>query len=102
MAIKFGRNPFVNWRFLCKTPDDVIEKNKIASEKLNYYLAGFNAALVSIGRTANEYTITNDKLKRLKRGSNVFVFRPKVQRNPGGGGTDLASAKVPRPQQPDP
>jgi hypothetical protein len=102
MAIKFGRNPFVKWRFVCKTPADIIEKNKIASEKLNYYLAGFNAALVSTGRTANNYTITNDQLKRLKRGSNVFVFRPKVQRDPGGGGTDVASAKVPAPKQPNP
>jgi hypothetical protein len=102
MALKFGHNPFVKWKFTCKTPAEVIEKNEIAREKLNYYLAGFNAALVSIGRTANKYTITNDKLKRSKKGSNVFVFRPKVQRNPGGGGTDLAKTKVPAPQQPNP
>jgi len=98
----FGRDPFVKWRFLCKTPADVIENNKIAREKLNYYLAGFNAALLSTGRKANKFTISNDKLQRSKKGSNVFLFRPKVQRNPGGGGTDLTSSKVPSPQQPNP
>ena len=102
MAIKFGRNPFVKWRFLCKTPAEVIEKNKLATEKLNYYLAGFNAALLSLRRTANKYTITNDKLKRSKRGSNVFVFRPKVERDPGGGGTGITPSTVPPPRQPNP
>ena len=99
---KFGHVPFVEWEFICKTPEEKRRNNKIAKEKLNYYLAGYNAALVSLKRKPLTFTFKHLSLKRKKAGSVKFLFRPEVFRNSTGGGTDLSTAKVPRPEQPNP
>jgi len=104
MAVKvqFGHVPFVEWEFTCKTPEEKRRNLKIAKEKLNYYLAGYNAALVSLKRKPITFTFKDLTLKRKKEGSVKFLFRPSVFRPPTGGGTDITTSKVPRPQQPNP
>jgi hypothetical protein len=101
--IQFGADAiFVSWRFRCNTPAEKKLKNRIAKQKLNYYLAGFNAGIVSLGLKQNDFVILNAGFKNKTKGSNVFFFEPKVFRKPKTGGVDLASAKVQKPSQPNP
>ena|SRR5688572_20587333 len=93
---------FVSWKFVCKTHAEKALKNRIANQKLNYYLAGFNAGIVSLKKKANVFVIKNNVFKPKKKGSNIFFFEPNVTRKPKGGGVDLASAKVQKPSQPNP
>ena len=102
IRIKFGNTPFVTWKFVCKTPTEVKRSNRIAIQTLKSYLAGFDAALVSMGKKKNGFTITDTSLKPKTKGSTTFLFRPRVFRKPKGGGTDLTTSKVPRPGQPNP
>ena len=104
MAIKviFGHDPFVRWRFNCKTRAEVRSNTKIANEKLNFYLAGYNAAIISLKKKRIVFTVKDKKLKPLKPGSTIFLFEPRVFRRPKNDGTDLTTNKVPRPQQPNP
>jgi len=101
--IQFGDDEiFLSWRFVCKSRAEKALKNRIAKQKLNYYLAGFNAGIVSLGKKENVFVIENDRFKSKKKGSNVFLFEPKVSRKQKTGGVDLSSAKVQKPSQPNP
>ena len=100
--IKFGKTPFVTWKFVCKTPAEVKRNTRIANQTLKSYLAGFNAGIVSLGRKKNTFKIVDNVLKPSKPGSTTFLFKPSVFRKPKGGGVDIAPAKVPRPEQPNP
>ncbi|HEX6169169.1 MAG TPA: hypothetical protein VFZ33_05720 [Chitinophagaceae bacterium] len=101
--ILFGDDEaFVSWEFVCKTPAEKALQNRIAKQKLNYFLAGFNAGIVSLGKKKNVFVIENDRFKSLEKGSNKFLFEPKVSRKPKSGGVGLARIKVPKPSQPNP
>lgn len=100
--IIFGEVPFVKWKFICKTPAEVRSNTRIANQKLKYYLAGFNAGIVSLNRKKNIFIILNKNLKPKKKGSNVFLYEPRVFRKKKGGGVDLPGTKVQRPSQPNP
>jgi len=100
--LKFGKNPFVTWKFVCKTPAEVKRNTRIANQTLKAFLDGFNAGLVSLGAKQNSFKIENNVLIPLKKGSTTFLFKPKVSRKQKGGGVDLAGSNVPKPKQPNP
>ena len=100
--LKFGKSPFVTWRFVCKTPADVKRTTKIANQTLKTFLKGFNAGFVFLGVKENSFVIVNDVLKPLKAGSTVFLFKPGVSIKPKDGGVGVAGAKVQKPDRPTP
>ena len=99
--IKFGKSPFVTWRFVCKTPADVKHKTKIANQTLKAFLEGFNAGMVFLKRKRLSFVIVNKVLKPLKAGSTIFLFEPDVSRKPKkNGGVSSPSTTVQKPSQP--
>jgi hypothetical protein len=99
---KFGKSPFVSWKFVCKTPADVKRTTKIANQTLKAFLKGFNAGFLFLELKGNSFIIVNNVLKPLKAGSTVFFFKPNVSIKPKDGGVDVASAKVQKPDRPTP
>ncbi len=100
--LRFGKSPFVTWKFVCKTPAEVKRNTRIANQMLNSFLDGFNAGLVSLGSKKNSFKVVDKVLKPLKAGSTTFIFKPTVFRKQKGGGVDLAGSGVPKPKQPNP
>jgi hypothetical protein len=100
--IKFGKSPFVTWRFVCKTPAEVKRNTKIANRTLKAFLEGFNAGIVSLRKKKHSFIIVNNVLKPLKAGSTIFLFKPVVSRKPKDGGVDAAGTKVQKPSPPSP
>ena len=101
--IPFGDpKKFVSWKFVCKTRAEIVLNTRIANQKLNYFLAGFNAGIVSLGKKKNDYAFKNRVLKPKSKGSTIFLFEPLVFRKTKGGGVDLTTSKVPSPRQPNP
>ena len=101
--IPFGDpKKFVSWKFVCKTRAEIVSNTRIANQKLNYFLAGFNAGIVSLGKKKNVFVVKNKGLKLKKKGYNIFLFEPLVFRKSTGGGVDLSGTKVQKPTQPNP
>jgi len=100
--IKFGKSPFVIWKFVCKTPADVKRNTKIANQTLKAFLEGYNSGIVSLGNKRISFTIVNKVLKPAKAGSTIFLFKPDVFRKPKNGGVGLSPIKVQKPTPPSP
>ena len=101
--IKFGKSPFVTWKFVCKTPAEVKRNTQIAKQTLKSFLEGFNAGIVLLGgKDSFTFIIGNNILKPSKAGSTTFLFKPDIFIKQEDGGVDLAGTKVPKPEQPNP
>ena len=98
--IRFGKSPFVTFKFVCKTPTEVKRNTKIAKQTLKAFLEGFNAGIVSLRKKKHSFTIVNNVLKPLKAGSTTFLFKPDVFRKQRDGGVGPAGTKVQTPTQP--
>jgi hypothetical protein len=98
--IKFGKSPFVTWKFVCKTPAEVKRNTKIAKQTLKDFLKGFNAGMVFLEEDSFTFIVKNNVLKRSKPGSTTFLFKPDISIKQEDGGVDLPGTKVQKPDRP--